>query len=98
MRPIVIHPEAEEELLDAARYYDACRTALGIRLLDAVGRALAAVAENPEARPALAGRVRRYLVERFPYGLLYVVHPDAVTIVAVMHLHRRPGYWRNRPQ
>jgi plasmid stabilization system protein ParE len=98
MRSIVIHPEAEEELLDAARYYEACHRTLGSRFLDAVVKGLEAVAESPLSRPVLSGRVRRYLIERFPYGLLYVVLPDAVTIVAVMHLHRRPGYRRGRLQ
>lgn len=98
MRSIIIHPEAEEELLEAARYYETCRSTLGLRFLDAVVRGLEDVAENPEIRPVLSGRVRRYLIDRFPYGLLYVVLPDVVTIVAVMHLHRRPGYWRGRLQ
>jgi len=40
--------------------------------------------------------LRRFLVRRFPYGLLYRNEPTAIFIVAVMHLRRRPGYWKGR--
>jgi hypothetical protein len=41
-------------------------------------------------------RIRRIIVPRFPYALLYRATSDRILIVAVMHLHRRPGYWRSR--
>jgi hypothetical protein len=34
------------------------------------------------------------VLNRFPYAILYRIASDEVQIVAVMHLHRRPGYWR----
>ena len=39
---------------------------------------------------------RRHFTDRFPYGVIYLVEPDHIRIVAVMHLHREPGYWRKR--
>ena len=42
------------------------------------------------------GRFRRYLVQRFPYGLIYVVQEDVIYIAAVMHLKRKPDYWVGR--
>jgi len=44
----------------------------------------------------IATSVRRHLTDRFPYGVVYLVEPDYVWIVAVMHLHREPGYWHKR--
>ena len=40
--------------------------------------------------------MRRRMLNRFPYGLLYAVEADRIIVVAVMHLHRRPGYWKDR--
>jgi hypothetical protein len=40
--------------------------------------------------------VRRCLVRVFPYGVLFRVHPEQIVIVAIMHLHRDPGYWKER--
>lgn len=44
----------------------------------------------------LEGEIRRCLTNRFPFGILYSVEADRVLILAVMHLHRDPGYWRER--
>jgi hypothetical protein len=40
--------------------------------------------------------IRRYLVRVFPYAILYSVEDDYVLIIAVMHLSREPGYWKDR--
>jgi hypothetical protein len=46
--------------------------------------------------PPFGPRLRRVLAPKFPYGLLYRVEPERIYVIAVMHLHRRPGYWRSR--
>jgi len=40
--------------------------------------------------------VRRCLTHRFPYGVLYSIEPSTIYILAVMHLHRDPDYWKHR--
>ncbi|TMA90118.1 MAG: hypothetical protein E6J77_07075 [Deltaproteobacteria bacterium] len=60
-------------------------------------RAARTLAKNPELGHRFSRRLRRFLVRRFPYGLLYRVESDQIFIVAVAHLRRRPGYWRGRP-
>ncbi len=54
------------------------------------------ISENPERWPIVRGHVRRRLVHRFPYALLYRVDSDEVVIQATMHLYRRPDYWTDR--
>jgi hypothetical protein len=44
----------------------------------------------------LEGDIRRALVHRFPYGVLYAEEENRIWIVAVMNLHRQPDYWRER--
>ena len=51
---------------------------------------------SSEAGRALVGNVRRRLLRRFPYGLLYTLKPDAIRVLAVMNLKRRPAYWVGR--
>jgi hypothetical protein len=41
-------------------------------------------------------RLRRLLAPGSPYGILYRVEEERVVDVAVAHLRRRPGYWRDR--
>jgi hypothetical protein len=40
--------------------------------------------------------VRRCLVNRFPYGVLYSIESTEIFILAVMHLRRDPDYWKKR--
>ena len=40
--------------------------------------------------------IRRHFSHVFPYAVLYVDQPDRVLIVTIMHMKRRPGYWRKR--
>ena len=44
----------------------------------------------------LVGAVRRRLLRRFPYALLYKIKPDGIRVLAVMNLKRRPTYWIGR--
>ena len=44
----------------------------------------------------LDGDIRRALVKQFPYGVIYSEEQQEILIIAVMHLHRKPEYWRNR--
>lgn len=51
---------------------------------------------GPEAYPVFDEPVRRCLLGRFPHGVLYVLLQDEVVILAIMHLKRKPGYWKQR--
>ena len=96
MTRVIFHPEAEAEFLAAARFYDAQTPGLGVDFVAEVRRATQTLADHPELGHRFSRRLRRLLVHRFPYGLLYRVESDKIFIVAVAHLRRRPGYWRRR--
>jgi hypothetical protein len=51
---------------------------------------------HPEAAPKVKGEIRRRILTRFPYAILYQVDPDEIVILAVMHLRRNPEYWHGR--
>lgn len=90
------HPLAERELNDAASYYEAEGAGLGAAFLGEVERAIAAIAQFPDSGTQMSEVVRRKLVRRFPYGVLYSVDAEELRILAIMNLHRRPFYWRGR--
>lgn len=96
MRAIGFHPEARTELLEAARYYEGQRRGLARRFLTAVREATDRIQSFPLSGRILEGDIRQCRVSRFPYGLIYRPKEDGLEIVAVMHLHRRPRYWRSR--
>lgn len=90
------HPEAETELSEAVQYYENVEPGLGqdfaVEAYTAIQRAVA----HPQAWTILEGEIRRSLVRRFPYGILYAEDNGGVLVIAVMHLHRMPGYWKER--
>ena len=59
-------------------------------------RCLKSIEEYPVAGAILRDSVRRRLLRRFPYALLYKIKPSGVRILAVMNLKRRPTYWVGR--
>lgn len=93
---VVIHPEADEELEAAALWYEERHTSLGDDFLDEFERTLQQITNAPERRRQFRGNNRKLNFRRFPYSIVYSVRMDTIFIKAVMHLHRRPFYWRHR--
>lgn len=90
------HPLADLELNEASHYYNAESPGLGAAFLDAVEKSVDRILEHPDAGIVVAGNVRRRLIPRFPYGVLYRIKEDTVRILAIMHQKRRPFYWQDR--
>jgi len=96
VRSVEFHPEARDEFISAAQFYESQTAGLGLDFIRTVQHTYERLLEFPATGPPFGRRLRRLLVPKFPYGLLYRVEPERIYIVAVMHLHRRPGYWRLR--
>jgi plasmid stabilization system protein ParE len=93
---VVSHPEADQELEAAALWYEQRQPGLGEDFLDEFERTLRRIVAEPERWRAIRGDNRKLNFHRFPYAIVYTLRPDAIYIKAVMHLHRRPFYWRDR--
>jgi plasmid stabilization system protein ParE len=90
------HPDALAEYEEAARHYAACQAGLEFRFITAVENAIQLILDAPDRWSVFEEDIRRCLTRIFPYAILYTVEPDHVLIIAVMHSHREPGYWRKR--
>lgn len=95
-RAASFHRFAELEFSEAAEYFERESPGLGAAFIDAVEVCVADIVEFPEAGATLVAGVRRKVVRRFPYSVLYAVRPDHIRVVAVMHARRRPMYWIDR--
>ena len=87
---------AQIELDDAIDYYEEQRSGLGFEFAEEVEQALERVNHYPEAWSPLSSRVRRCLVNRFPYSVIYENRGDVLIIVAIQNHHREPDSWRSR--
>lgn len=100
--PVHFGPEAEEELSAAVTFYEERREGLGVALLLTVDHAVAALRGGQLSRYPLVPEVsrslgvRRLLLRRFPFAIVFVELADEIRVLAVAHTSRRPGYWRDR--
>ena len=95
MTPIVLRPQAIEDLRSAKRYYDDQRPGLGNELRDALDIVFERLRAFPRGAAPVAGLpgVRRALVRRFPYAVFYVRTDTAIVVLRVLHNARDPDEW-----
>ena len=74
---------AESELNDAARYYESQIIGLGIAFLNEVEHSIKTIQQNPEAFPVILKVVRRKILRRFPYSIMYSFESTSIRILAV---------------
>lgn len=87
---------AMEELREAKSYYNHLQKGLGMQLQQEAQAAATTIAGNPLAWQVERGEIRRFVLNRFPYKLLYALEGEIILIVALMHQHRHPDYWVER--
>ena len=94
------HSEAAEEYLAATQYYlDHASPFVAAAYVAEVEAAIRTLLASPTTWALIEEpQIRRYLLKQFPYSIYYRWEPerDRVSIYAVMHFSRRPGYWRDR--
>ena len=96
MKPHVFHPAAGREYTEAAEYYARIRGELGGRFYDEVEGLILDIRRQPDRFRVFDAPARRHFSDVFTYAVIYLDEPERVWIVAVMHMKRQPGYWRNR--
>ncbi len=87
---------AQAELMAAIDRYDAEKPGLGKEFAVEILESLDRIHDFPLAWPVFEEDIRRCLTDRFPYGILYAIEGETILVIAVMHQHREPGYWRDR--
>ena len=92
------HPEAEDEFFEAIEYYEECRAGLGYDFSKEVYSAIDRLLDFPDAWQITDNNIRRCLIKRFPFGIVYSYDNDDIKILAVMNLHKKPEYWKHRVQ
>jgi len=90
------HELAEDELISTIEYYEDCQTGLGLCFSEEIYATIERICEFPLAWGLIDSKTRRCLSNRFPYGVLYRITEDEIRIMAIMNLHRKPGYWKDR--
>ena len=97
MTSVEFHPAAGAELDAATDWYLSRSITAASAFIREIEHAIERIAESPFRYPVTRFGRRRFVLLKFPYGLVYRTRKDArVEIIAVAHHNRRPAYWRSR--
>jgi plasmid stabilization system protein ParE len=89
-------PIAKTELDDAVEYYDLELPGLGQRFKEEVRSALKRISVFPEAWSLIRPGIRKCIMHKFPYNILYTIEEESIVVLALAHHHRNPEYWIER--
>lgn len=93
---VVFSEIAKREIDDAKQFYEIEFEGLGLQFMEEVKKSARRISKYPKAWSVEKGEIRKCLLHKFPYKLLYAIEYDHIVIVAVAHQHRRPEYWVDR--
>ena len=88
--------EFKDEVEEAVGWYASKSSQLGARFRRAVNRAIVQVINHPKMYAKFDGEYRLNRVGKYPYGVVYRLDATEIFFSALMHLHRKPGYWKGR--
>lgn len=90
---VIFSTLARQELDDATQYYEIEYQGLGEQFRHEVRKAITRLSIYPKAWSVERGDIRKCILHKFPYKLLYSIEADHIFIIAVAHQHRKPDYW-----
>lgn len=93
---VIFSEFAKLELEDATIFYEMEYDGLGLRFREEIWKAIKRISDYPMAWSVDTGEIRKYVLHKFPYKILYSIETDHILIIAVAHQHREPDYWIGR--
>lgn len=92
-----LHPEAENDLRDAAGFYrEHAGAILSQAFLTEFERTARMLLRYPMLGAQWRQDKRRFIMRRFPYSVIYSVSGEEIRIWAIAHHSRRPRFWQGR--
>lgn len=97
MLPVSFHPEVKREIKESFDWYQEQSLGLGHEFTQELKEAIDSVSSLPSAWTKMVQTHRRFVLSRFPYSIIYkIIENREISVVAIMHNHRKPGYWHER--
>jgi toxin ParE1/3/4 len=93
---VTFHPDAEQEYLTSLEWYRERSLTAALNFEEEFNQGIARIQEAPDRWPPYFKVCKRYVLRQFPFIIVYRVFSSHVTVLAVAHGHKRPGYWKKR--
>ena len=95
-KKVEIHEEAAREYEAALEWYLERSLLAASKFVDALSRGMDMIVDAPHRWTAGSHGTRRFLLQRFPFAIVYRELPAAIQVLAIAHARRKPGYWKQR--
>ena len=96
VKPLQVHPAALEELKSAVAWYQERNQTAALNFVAEVDRAINSITASPARWPSGEQGTRKFVLQRFPFAIIYREKETVIQVLAIAHGHRRPGYWKGR--
>jgi toxin ParE1/3/4 len=90
---LVVSPKAKREMTDIALWYESKERGLGYSFNSKLRESFQQISRYPLAAALVDNRMRRTILNKFPYALFHVVEDNKVIILSCMHQSRDPANW-----
>jgi len=88
-RHIILSPDAEADISAIELWYYLKEPSLSFKFAAEVQFTSRLIAQYPRAFPLVKNGVRRALMTAFPYSIYFTLRSDTISVIAVLHQHRR---------
>ena len=95
-KALEIHPSALSDLKSAIGWYLERSEPAAVEFAAEMDRAVALVVESPARWPTGEHGTRKFILNRFPFAVVYREKQTSIQILAIAHGHRNPDYWKGR--
>jgi toxin ParE1/3/4 len=95
-KPLNLHPEALGEWKSAVTWYLERNETAAVNFVAELDQAIDLIATSPQRWPKGLHGTRKFVLQRFPFAIIYREIENGVQVLAIAHGHRRPGYWKGR--
>ncbi len=96
MKPVFIIDLANEEYLDAVKFYKLENIELEVSFKFEILNTLNIISRFPGIGDNISNDIKKMLVSRFPYQIFYKEYSENIVVFSISHQHREPYYWIDR--
>ncbi len=96
MPKLIFHTEVSIEIKAAYASYENQAKGLGEDFLTELEHSFGYITQQPDTWPPFGESTRRFLLNKFPYSVIYSASENTIQVLAVMHNRKKPGYWESK--
>lgn len=95
-KQISFHPDVADDIKCSYTWYEEKVKGLGDKFLNELEVGYLSIQRFPDTWANFQYGFKRYILNKFPFSILYKVSNEQIFIIAIMHNSRNPNYWKKR--